>query len=335
MQDRLIFLIGSPRSGSTLTARMLGAHSAVFAPAETHLLTPLAHLGFYGNVEKAPYDPIITRQGAHELVRVLPGGEEDYLAALRACSDAIYQRLLEASGRDLLLEKTPAYALVLDFLAKLYPKAKYVVLTRHPLAVWSSYVESFFDGDHEAAHQNNPLLERYVPAIARFLRERPVPLLHVRYEELVREPDAEMRRVCEFLALDFEPGMVDYGREAPAASTAAGLGDPITVAKETRPTTKYLAKWATEMADAPGQLEQARAIVARLLDEDLETWGHPRAAILAELDAVAPSGSRKPRSWNRYAIERRLLVAMRKNIHQNAFGRLVKRIRFVTDVLLR
>ena len=40
MQERLIFLIGSPRSGSTLTARMLGAHSAIFAPPETHLLTP-------------------------------------------------------------------------------------------------------------------------------------------------------------------------------------------------------------------------------------------------------------------------------------------------------
>src|SRR5262249_19985389 len=167
MQDRLIFLIGSPRSGSTLTARMLGAHSAVDAPPETHLLTPLAHLGFYANVERAPYDPIITRQAAHELVRLLPGGEDDHLAPLRACSDAIYERLLAASGRAMLLEKTPAYALVLDFLAKLYPKAKYLVLTRHPLAIWSSYVESFFDGDHEAAHYNNPLLERYVPAIAR------------------------------------------------------------------------------------------------------------------------------------------------------------------------
>ncbi len=336
LQERLLFLIGSPRSGSTLTARMLGAHPAIFAPPETHLLTPLAHLGFYANVEKAPYDPIITRQGAHELVRALPGGEADYLAAMRACSDVIYQRLLEASGRELLLEKTPAYALVLDFLAKLYPDAKFLVLTRHPLAVWSSYVESFFDGDHDAAHQNNPLLERYVPAIARFLRERPVPLLHVRYETLVKEPEVEMRRICAFLGIDFVPGMVEYGSEGEAPKkVAAGLGDPITVAKETRPTTKSVAKWATEMADDPTRLAQARQILDRLLDEDLESWGYPRAGIVAQLDAVTPSGAKKERPWNRYAVERRLLVRLRKNIHHNAFGRLVQRIRFVCDVLLR
>jgi len=336
LQERLVFLIGSPRSGSTLTARMLGAHPAIFAPPEMHLLTPLAHLGFYGNVEKAPYDPIITRQGAHALVRALPGGEDDYLHAMRACSDAVYQRLLQASGRELLLEKTPAYALVLDFLAKLYPKARFIVLTRHPLAVWSSYVESFFDGDHDAAHENNPLLERYVPAIARVLRERPVPLLHVRYETLVNEPEAEMRRVCSFLGIAFDPRMVAYGSEGDAPKgVAAGLGDPITVGKETRPTTKSVAKWAAKMADDPTKRAQARSILDRLLDEDLETWGYPRAGIIAQLDAVTPTGAKKSRPWNRYAIERRLLVRLRKNIHHNAFGRLVQRIRFVCDVLLR
>ena len=76
-------------------------------------------------------------------------------------------------------------------------------------------------------------------------------------------------------------------------------------------------------------------ILDRLFDEDLETWGYPRAGIVAQLDAVTPSGAKKSRSWNRYALERRLLVRLRKNIHHNAFGRLVQRIRFVCEVLLR
>ena len=114
----------------------------------------------------------------------------DQCFALRAYTDRLYAGLLQASGRKYLLDKTPAYALVLAFAARLYPQARYVVLTRNPLAVWTSYVQSFFDGDFEAAHRFNPILERYVPAIARFLRERRVPLCHVRYEELVQQPEA-------------------------------------------------------------------------------------------------------------------------------------------------
>ena len=140
MEDRLLFVIGSPRSGSTLLTRMLGAHSAVHSPAEPHLLTPLAHLGFYESIEQAPYDPIITERAIRELVAALPRGEEDYLDALRACTDTLYGRLLEPSGRRILLDKTPAYALVLDFVARLYPKAHFLVLTRSPLAIWSSVV---------------------------------------------------------------------------------------------------------------------------------------------------------------------------------------------------
>ena len=90
-----------------------------------------------------------------------------------------------------------------------------MVLTRNPLAVWSSQVHSFFDGDHEAAMRLSPLLGRYVPAIGRFLRERAVPIHHLRYEELVADPEARMRELCSFAELPFEPGMVDYGSAGP------------------------------------------------------------------------------------------------------------------------
>ncbi|MBW2388098.1 MAG: sulfotransferase [Deltaproteobacteria bacterium] len=337
MEDRLVFVIGPPRSGSTLLTRMLGAHSKIHAPAEPHLLTPLAHLGFYANVDRAPYDPVIARAGIREVVNDLPQGETDYLEALRAYTDTLYRKLLAPSGRELLLDKTPAYALILDFAALLYPKAKFVVLTRHPMAVWSSYVTSFFDGDHEVAHNHNPLLERYLPAIARFLRERPVDLHPIRYEELVSDPEAQMEALCAYLAIPFEPGMVNYGDQAGGAKSAArGLGDPMTVAAQSRPTTASLAKWARDMTGRPDRVAQCRDILGALLDQDLVTWGHSRAEITAELDAIDLQGqpAKRPKT-TRHTLERKLLVLLRRNIHHNSLGRLVKQLRNLCDVLLR
>jgi len=340
MQDQLVFLIGSPRSGSTLLSRMLGAHSRIFAPEEPHLITPIAHLGYFESVESAPYDPIITRQAARTLVASLPDGEADYLCALRAYTDSIYRSLHEAHGGQAthILDKTPAYALNLDFLAKLYPQSRYIVLTRHPIAVWSSFVDSFFDGDSRVAHGHNPLLERYVPTIARFVRTASVPIHRVRYENLVQEPEENARTICSFLDLDYEPGMVDYGSKAdsPGASTR-GLGDPTTVSKESRPTTGSLSKWATTAIGQPERVALCREILARLDDEDLSTWGYSRAEISQELDAIDLDGkpAARPR-LTRYALERRLLVAIRRRVEPGKpLEKLVRRVRESCDVLLR
>jgi hypothetical protein len=335
MPRDLIFVIGSPRSGSTLLSRMLGAHSQIHAPAEPHLLTPLAHLGYYARVDDAPYDTIVSAAGINELVAALPNGEQDYQSALRAYSDRLYDGLLEGTGCAQLLDKTPAYALVLEFLEKLYPDARYIVLTRHPIAVWTSQVESFFDGDFEAAQERSPLLERYVPAIARFLRETKVENEHVQYEALVQDPRAHMERLASFLGLEFEEAMVEYG-SAGKTESARGLGDPTSVSREQRPTTTSLARWAKDLAGKPAAVAYAERLVDGLLDEDLASWGFERREIQKELAAV-DQGAKVVRSrpLTRYALERRLLLRLRRNIHHNAFGRLVKRLRWACDVLLR
>ncbi|MFN8544409.1 MAG: sulfotransferase [Candidatus Binatia bacterium] len=334
MQDRLIFLVGAPRSGTTLLARMLSAHSQVHGRAEPHLITPIAHLGYFGTVQKAPYDHLNVEQAIKELVAELPRGEADYLDALRAYTDTLYERLLAtAPGKRFFLDKTPAYALVLPFLTRLYPQAKYVVLTRHPLAVLSSYVESFFDGDYPVAIAHNPILARYVPALAKMLRERPVPFVHVRYEELVREPEAQFRRVCEHLGVPFEAQAIRYGE---SGEDFKGLGDPTGVAQHTRPVTTSVSKWAAEIVAKPEVL----ALVSRLVDEldpaDLETLGYPRTRIIEQLEAAkgAPVPVKREAPM-RYKLERRLLVLLRRNIHRNALGRVLGRLRFALDVLLR
>ncbi|MBJ23001.1 MAG: sulfotransferase [bacterium] len=344
MQDRLVFLIGSPRSGSTLLSRILGTHPEIFAPEEPHLITPIAHLGYYDSVETAPYDPIITRAAARALVSGLPGGEDEYLSALRAYTDAIYRGLCEAGSRhgtedaSLLLDKTPAYALSLDFLSRLYPEARYLVLTRNPIAVWSSFVDSFFDGDDRVAHEHNPLLERYVPAIARFIRTTRVPIHRVKYENLVQEPEKNTRQICSFLGVAYDSKMVDYGSATNArGKSTRGLGDPTTVAHQSRPTTASLSKWAAAATGKPARVGLYREILARLGDEDLETWGTSRAQVESELDSIDLTGKPVPRPrLTRYALERKLLVGIRRRIQpDNGLGGLVRRVRELCDVLLR
>jgi hypothetical protein len=342
MQEQLIFLVSAPRSGSTLLERMLGAHSAIAGGPEPHLMPPLAHLGFFGRVDAAPYDPIITEEAARELVARLPAGEADLLDAYRAYTDHVYRLLLETQApKSRLLDKTPAYALVLPFLARLYPHARYVVLTRTPLAILSSFANSFFDGDFDVATRHNPILERYVPAIARFLREQPAPLLHVRYEPLVENPRQEMQRIFDFLELDFEPDVIEYGsarRDGPGAASATGsqgLGDPLGVAKHDRPVTTSVAAWAEELASDEHKRSIALRSLERLEDADLETWGYDRGSIRDTLSKASPGGPVKRKPLNRYTLQRKLLVTLRRNIHQNAFGGVVKRVRRACDILLR
>lgn len=334
--ERLLFVIGAPRSGTTLLMRMLNAHSAVHTRPEPHLLTPLAELGYYSHVEKAAYDPLQAALSAKQFVADLPNGEADYLDALRAYTDVLYGRMLEASGRRYFVDKTPAYALILPFLTKLYPRARYVVITRHPFAVFSSYAKSFFDNDWEVAHAHNPLLERYVPAVARFLREGGVPHVHLRYEALVSDPEAHLQRLCAYAEIDFEPGMITYGS---APLDAKGLGDPIGVGRHSRPTTASLDTWALEVKGNPGRLALLERCLDRLFDEDLKTLGYTRETLWEPLERVDEDAARRmqgaARKWDRYHVERRVLVSLRRHIRHNALGKLVRGARFYSDVLLR
>ena len=77
------FLLGAPRSGTTLLERMLSSHSQVRGGPEPHLLTPLAYLGVWARVDKAPYDHIVAAIGQQAFVKSLPRQELDYW---RACS---------------------------------------------------------------------------------------------------------------------------------------------------------------------------------------------------------------------------------------------------------
>ncbi len=331
-QERLVFVVSPPRAGSTLLQRMLGSHSQVATHPEPHLITPLAFLGYHDRVDAAPYDHVNAAEAIRLFVDRLPRGEADYLDALRAYADHMYERMLEKLGGERFVDKTPAYALVLPFLTRLYPRARYVVLTRHPLAVFSSYANSFFQGDWATAHRYNPLLERYVPAMARLLRERPVPLERVAYEELVRRPAETLARLFRFLGLPDEPEAVHYGERFDGERH--GPGDPMNVDRQGRPTGASLDKWVKELRADASRRRLAEQMVARLAEEDLEAWGWPREQLWAPLRE--PGVGEVPRvRWSSYTLQRQVLLWLRKDVHRRPHGKLLRRVRYYCDAILR
>lgn len=331
MQDRLIFVISPPRAGSTLLQHMLGSHSQILTYPEPHLITPLAFLGYYDLVDKAPYDHINAAEAIKLFVQGLPHGEADYLDAVRAYSDTLYGRMLSPSQKRYFLDKTPGYALVLPFLTKLYPDAHYVVLTRHPLAIASSYANSFFEGDWIAAHSFNPVVNRYVPAIADILRAPPRHMLQIGYEKLVHNPHNELQALCSFLDLDFQPSMVDYG--AHYKPPRAGRGDPINVQREARPVATSVDKWAGELATDPDKRALAQDIVAGLDPGDVELWGYAHAELLPKQLSSASKPTKL--KTNSFMLQRRIMLALKKDIRQRPHGKLVERLRYYCNVLLR
>ena len=332
--ERMVFVVSPPRSGSTLVQRMIGSHSEVHTHPEPHLITPLAYLGYYDKVDKAPFDHINSAEAIRGFVDSLPNKEEDYLDALRAYCDTLYGRSLVPTGKRFFMDKTPAYALVLPFLTKVYPSAKYVVLTRHPLAIFSSFANSFFDGDWARAHAFNPLVERYVPAIAKMLRERPVPLVHVKYEEVVAAPERHLERVFSYMGVENEPEAVNYGEKFQGKK---GPGDPITVSQHSRPVTDSLHKWAVELKNDPDKRALAEQMIARLDDADLEQWGWPRASVF---DALEKAGGAAPPKTvlNAYTVQRKIMLTLKDNLngpHGAPAKSAVQKLRYYCDVLLR
>ncbi|GIL30024.1 sulfotransferase family protein [Actinocatenispora comari] len=196
-----VFILSSVRSGSTLLRSMLGSHSALYAPHELHLGDLAAQAtSWFAQTALAEF-----------------GIDEDELTAM--LWDRLLAEVLGRSGKPILVEKTPNHVFLADRLAQIWPDARFVFLLRHPGSIYQSWRAA------RPAHgvgDTVDYLRRFCTEVQR--ARGTLPGIDVRYERLVAEPEAETRRLCGYLELDWEPGMVDYGSHG-HGRYRRGLGD--------------------------------------------------------------------------------------------------------------
>jgi hypothetical protein len=196
-----VFVLSSIRSGSTLLRVMLNTHSQIHAPHELHLRGLTVAL-------KNKY----TVKGMGAL-----GLDEDQLQYL--LWDRVLHRELERHKKSVLVNKTPSDAFIWRRIVECWPDARFIFLLRHPAAVTDSWLRARSEWTRDQAAED---VLRYMVAVEEARSERGG--LTLKYEDVTTEPEREMRRVCEFLGVSWEPAMLDYGQGS-HGKFRAGLGD--------------------------------------------------------------------------------------------------------------
>jgi hypothetical protein len=191
--DPPIFVIGSPRSGTTLLRLILDSHPRISCGEETHFLRDL--------------EAIVGRNW--DLVATYGLDREWWLSRIRALYADFQAEVLSRSGKARWAEKDPTYTLHLAFIEELFPSAVYVHLLRDGHDVVASFRDRW--GYKSAARAARTEWARYVEA-ARELQDR-LPaerFLELRYEDLVTDPQTQGQRLFAFLGEDWDPAVLDF-----------------------------------------------------------------------------------------------------------------------------
>ena len=293
------FVVGVGRSGTTLLRMMLDSHPEMAIPPETHFLPPM--IDSFSRWRVTPERVLATMQGAAQSGWPESGVDADeMLERLRAIKPlnapdsirAFYDLYAARASKPRWGDKTPRYVTSLAKLARAVPEARFVHMIR--------------DGRDVALSTNRRLVElrgsRPVPAerMAKRWRHRILSArrveqvegryMEIRYEDLVRDTEPGLRRVCEFAELEFDPVMLTYheraaerlqemNRERQRGSRRALSGEERMQAHAMTtkpPQEERIDVWKTEMDDA--YREEFEAFAGDLLAElGYETSGRAPA----------------------------------------------------------
>ena len=204
-----IFVVGLPRTGTTLTERILSSHSQIETIGET----------FFMQIALKHASRIVTADAMNaDIVRAAAGKD-----ATRIGADYLRSVAYKFGDKPLFIEKFPENFLYLGFIAKALPGARLVHLRRNPMdACFAMYKQSFF----RYAYTLDDLGAYYLAyhRLGRHWREvLGKRLVEVDYERLVGDQEVQTRKLLEALDLEFEDACLSFELNRAASNTASSV----------------------------------------------------------------------------------------------------------------
>lgn len=307
MANPYVFIVGCPRSGTTMLQRIVNAHSQIAIMPESHWIPRLFDKRQGLTPEGLVTPELIPHLLAQPAFALLDIGREKLETLLGTDRPASYADFMtgmfdlygKARGKTLVGNKTPGFVRRTRTLHSLWPTARFVHLIRDGRDVFLSTIHralknpkaGVFDTWEADPATTAGLWWEWNVQSGRQAGYSLGPKLYyeLRYESLVANPEEECAALCAFLGLPYDDAMLRF-HEAQEESTAA------------RPVTPGLRDWRSQM---PGEdVERFEAAAGELLDE----LGYPRSIPHPPLERVEIASkmrdllARDPRT--RYGVER-------------------------------
>lgn len=211
-QSTPIFVLGLPRTGSTLVERIISNHSEVVSIGETQHLESLIRLkSGLGSQERMNADMIVA------------AANEDQSSLAKDYYDAIKYQVADS---PLFLEKMPYNFLYAGFIAKTFPEAKIVYVKRNPLDACFAMYKQVFTWAYKFSYRLADLATYYIAHIRLLEHYQSVlgsRLITVEYERMVENQEQETRDLLDLLGLPFEAQCLDFANNQAASTTASSV----------------------------------------------------------------------------------------------------------------
>jgi predicted Zn-dependent protease len=208
-----IFILGLPRSGSTLLEQILASHSAVEGTMELPDINALVRdlLGARTDDEQGRYPALLESLTPEQCAAL----GERYLEQTR---------IQRKSDAPFFIDKMPNNFMHVGFIHLILPNAKIIDTRRHPMACCFSNFKQHFARGQNFSYALNDLgrfYRDYVELMAHFDRRLPGRIHRVIYEQLVDDPETLVRRVLDYCGLPFEAACLNFHENERAVRTAS------------------------------------------------------------------------------------------------------------------
>jgi tetratricopeptide (TPR) repeat protein len=210
VSDRPVFIVGMPRSGTSLVEQILASHPQVFGAGELGDIMQLV-LSLPGYLDPAAGYPRCLHKLTQDATDTLARGYLDRLEKL-------------SGGAARVTDKMPHNFLHLGIINTLFPGARVIHCMRDPLDTCLSIYFQYFNASHAYAYNLAHIgthYREYKRLMAHWRQVLDIPMLEVRYEDIVTNPDKMIPGLIEFCGLEWDPGCLRFYENRRFVNTAS------------------------------------------------------------------------------------------------------------------